>query len=92
MEAAHATPTIAAEIHNMHLQLAFVKAGYGFGLLPERFVARHGRKQAFRSLNPSDFELRMAIAIVRAGSLGSLETAADTLRDGISQMLATRKP
>ena len=27
------TPMIAAEIHNMHLQLAFVQSGYGLGLL-----------------------------------------------------------
>src|SRR5262245_36892744 len=33
---------IAAEIHNMHLQLAFIEAGYGLGLLPERFVKRYG--------------------------------------------------
>src|SRR5579864_3286223 len=32
---------IAAEIHNMHLQLAFIKAGYGRGLLPEGFVRRY---------------------------------------------------
>jgi hypothetical protein len=26
-----------SSIHNMHLQLAFIEAGYGLGLFPERF-------------------------------------------------------
>jgi len=34
MERAGFTPMIAAEIHNMHMQLAFVQSGYGVGLLP----------------------------------------------------------
>src|SRR5689334_5964901 len=34
------TPIIAAEVHNMHLQLAFVQSGYGVGLLPARFIVR----------------------------------------------------
>jgi len=32
---------VAAEIHNMHMQLAFVQAGYGIGLLPARFIGRN---------------------------------------------------
>ncbi|HEY0349334.1 MAG TPA: LysR family transcriptional regulator, partial [Pyrinomonadaceae bacterium] len=36
MERAGFTPMIAAEIHNMHMQLAFVQSGYGVGLLPAR--------------------------------------------------------
>src|SRR5690348_1929842 len=34
------SPAIAAEVHNVHLQLAFVQSGYGVGLLPARFIAR----------------------------------------------------
>ena len=34
MERAGFNPMIAAEVHNMHLQLAFVQSGYGVGLLP----------------------------------------------------------
>src|SRR5581483_7495182 len=36
MERAGIVPTIAAEIHNMHMQLAFVRSGYGVGLRPAR--------------------------------------------------------
>src|SRR5712692_514888 len=46
MERAGFTPMIAAEIHNMHMQLAFVQSGYGVGLLPARFIARN------QSINP----------------------------------------
>jgi len=66
---------IAAEIHNMHLQLAFIKAGYGRGLLPEGFVRRYAGT-AVRMVKPKGFELQMKIAVVCAGPLGSLEAVA----------------
>jgi DNA-binding transcriptional LysR family regulator len=53
MERAGFTPMIAAEIHNMHMQLAFVQAGYGVGLLPARFIARN------HSFNPVEVCLNM---------------------------------
>jgi len=74
---------IAAEIHNMHLQLAFIKAGYGRGLLPERFVRRYAGG-AIRMVKPKGFELRMTIAIVRAGPLGSLDAVAGEFRDRLA--------
>jgi DNA-binding transcriptional LysR family regulator len=70
--------TVTAEIHNMHLQRSLVASGYGLGLLPERFVRREGSKLTVRPVEPKGFNLRMAIAVVRAGSLGANErTAAD---------------
>jgi len=78
---------IAAEIHNMHLQLAFIKAGYGRGLLPERFVRRYAGG-AIRMVKPEGFELRMTIAIVRAGPLGSLEAVAAQFKDHLATAFA----
>jgi DNA-binding transcriptional LysR family regulator len=74
---------IAAEIHNMHLQLAFIKAGYGRGLLPERFVRRYAGA-AVRMVKPKGFELQMKIAIVCAGPLGSLEAVAAQFKDHLA--------
>lgn len=74
---------IAAEVHNMHLQLAFIKAGYGRGLLPERFVRRHAGG-AIRMVKPKGFELKMKVAIVRAGPLGSLEAVAAQFKDHLA--------
>src|SRR5260221_13374734 len=79
--------TIAAEIHNMHLQLAFIKAGHGRGLLPERFVRRYAGG-AIRMIKPKDFELQMTIAIVRAGPLGSLEAVAAQFKDHLATAFA----
>jgi len=79
--------TTAAEIHNMHLQLAFIKAGYGRGLLPERFVRRYAGG-AIRMIKPKDFELKMTIAIVRAGPLGSLEAVAAQFKDHLTTAFA----
>ena len=80
------TPRIAAEIHNMHLQLAFVQAGYGLGLLPARFVAKNNSRDTVAVLRPPSFDLHMSVAIVRVGQLGALERAVGLFEDGIRQL------
>src|SRR5258708_3403260 len=80
---------IAAEIHNMHLQLAFIKAGYGRGLLSEGFVRRYAGA-AVRIVKPKGFELQMKIAIVCAGPLGSLEAVAAQFKDHLATAFARR--
>jgi DNA-binding transcriptional LysR family regulator len=89
------TPMIAAEIHNMHLQLAFVQAGYGLGLLPSRFVASNNSLNSVEVLRPPSFDLHMSVAIVRLGQLGALERAVELLEHGIRHLFeaaSTRKP
>ena len=83
------TPMIAAEIHNMHLQLAFVQSGYGLGLLPARFIARNKSLDTVQVLRPPSFDVRMSVAIVRIGQLGALERAVGLLEDGIRQLFET---
>jgi len=95
MERAGFTPMIAAEVHNMHLQLAFVQAGYGVGLLPARFVAGNNSLDKVEVLRPPSFELHMSVAIVRVGQLGALERAVGLLEHGIRHLFEaanTRKP
>jgi len=89
------TPMIAAEVHNMHLQLAFVQSGYGVGLLPARFIVRNHSIDTVKVLHPPSFDLRPSIAIVRVGQLGALEKAVGLLEHGIRQLFEaanTRKP
>jgi DNA-binding transcriptional LysR family regulator len=86
MERAGFTPMIAAEIHNMHLQLAFVQAGYGVGLLPARFIAGNNSLDKVEVLRPPSFELHMSVAIVRVGQLGALERAVGLLEHGIRHL------
>jgi DNA-binding transcriptional LysR family regulator len=89
------TPMIAAEIHNMHLQLAFVQSGYGVGLLPARFIARNHSIDAVKVLRPPSFDLRPSVAIVQAGQLGALGKAVEQLEHGFRQLLEaadTTKP
>jgi DNA-binding transcriptional LysR family regulator len=89
------TPLIAAEVHNMHLQLAFVQAGYGVGLLPARFIVRNRSIDTVKVLRPPSFALHPSIAIVRVGQLGALEKAVGLLEDGIRQLFEaanTRTP
>ncbi|HET9157524.1 MAG TPA: LysR family transcriptional regulator [Myxococcaceae bacterium] len=80
------TPMIAAEIHNMHLQLAFVQSGYGVGLLPARFIAGNNSLDTVEVLRPPSFALHMSVAIVRLGQLGALERTVELLEHGIRQL------
>ena len=89
------TPMIAAEIHNMHLQLAFVQSGYGVGLLPARFIAGNNSLDTVEVLRPPSFDLHMSVAIVRVGQLGALERAVELLEHGIRHLFEaadTTKP
>jgi DNA-binding transcriptional LysR family regulator len=86
LERAGFTPTIAAEIHNVHLQLAFVQSGYGVGLLPASFITRNNSSDTVQVLRPPSFDLRMSVAIVRAGQLGALERAVGLLEQGIRDL------
>ena len=86
MERASFTPMIAAEVHNMHLQLAFVQSGYGVGLLPARFIARNNSLDTIEVLRPPSFELHMSVALVRVGQLGALEKAVELLERGIRHL------
>src|SRR5437763_12173537 len=80
------TPMIAAEIHNMHLQLAFVQAGYGLGLLSARFIASNNSLRSVKVLRPPSFNLHMSVAIVRVGQLGALERVVELLEHGIRHL------
>lgn len=88
MEKAGAPAIVAAEVHNVYLQLAFIEAGHGLGLLPRRFVRRYAASRALRVVEPDGFELHMTVAIIRAGPLGSLESVAQHFK---SQLAATFK-
>lgn len=87
MQEAGASATVTAEVHNPHLQLSLVASGYGLGLLPERFLRREGSRLAVTTLRPKGFDLRMAIAVVRAGALGALERTAAEFERELSALL-----
>jgi DNA-binding transcriptional LysR family regulator len=92
MERAGFTPLIAAEIHNMHLQLAFVQSGYGLGLLPARFVASTSSLDTVKVLRPPSFELHFSVASVRVGQLGALERAVELLEHRIRDLFKAANP
>jgi DNA-binding transcriptional LysR family regulator len=95
MERAGFTPMIAAEVHNMHMQLAFVQSGYGLGLLPARFIARNRSIDPVKVLHPPSFDLHRSVAIVRVGQLGALGKAVELLAHGFRQLFEaadTAKP
>jgi DNA-binding transcriptional LysR family regulator len=95
MERAGFTPMIAAEVNNIQMQLAFVQAGYGVGLLPARFIARNRSIDRVKILRPPSFDLHRSVAIVRVGQLGALGKAIELLEDGLRQLFEaadTTKP
>jgi DNA-binding transcriptional LysR family regulator len=86
MERAGLTPMIAAEVNNMQMQLAFVQAGYGVGLLPARFIARNRSIAPVKVLRPPSFDLHRSVAIVRVGQLGALGKVVELLEHGLRQL------
>ena len=90
MERAGLTPMIAAEVNNIQMQLAFVQAGYGVGLLPSRFIARNRSIGRLKILRPPSFNLNRSVAIVRAGQLGALGKAVELLEHELRQLLEIR--
>src|SRR5438046_6655591 len=95
MERAGFTPMIAAEVHNMHMQLAFVQSGYGVGLLPARFIARNHSIDPVTVLRPPSFDLPRSVAIVRVAQLGALGKAVELFAQRFRQLCAaadTTKP
>jgi DNA-binding transcriptional LysR family regulator len=95
MERAGFTPMIAAEIHNMHMQLEFIQSGYGVGLLPARFIARNRSIDSVKVLHPPSFDMHRSVAIVRVGQLGALGKAVELLEHGFRQLFEaadTAKP
>jgi DNA-binding transcriptional LysR family regulator len=86
MERAGFTPMIAAEIHNIHMQLAFVQSGYGVGLLPARFIARNHSIHPVKILHPPSFDLHRSVAMVRVAQLGALGKAVELLEHGLRQL------
>jgi DNA-binding transcriptional LysR family regulator len=91
LERAGFTPTIAAEIHNVHLQLAYVQSGYGVGLLPASVIARSNSRDTVEILRPPSFDLHMSVAIVRAGQLGALERAVELMEHGIRDLFEANR-
>ena len=87
MERAGFTPAIAAEVNNIQMQLAFVQAGYGVGLLPSRFIARNRSIGRLKILRPPSFDLHRSVAIVRAGQLGALGKVVDLLENRLRKLL-----
>ena len=95
MERAGLAPMIAAEVNNIQMQLAFVQAGYGVGLLPARFIARNRSIDRVKILRPPSFDLHRPVAIVRVGQLGALGKAVELLEHGLRQLFEaadTTKP
>jgi DNA-binding transcriptional LysR family regulator len=92
MERAGFTPIIAAEIHNLHMQLAFVQSGYGLGLLPARFIARNLSIDPVKVLRPPSFDLRRSVAMVRVAQLGALGKAVEQLAQGFRLLFEATDP
>jgi len=89
------TPMIAAEVNNIQMQLAFVQAGYGVGLLPARFIARNRSIDRLKILRPPSFDLHRSVAVIRVGQLGALEKAVELLEHELRKLLdasGTTKP
>lgn len=83
LEAGGTPMRVAAEVHNLELQLSLVAAGYGLGLFPTRFLSQHSLGDMVACSEPG-LRLPVTIAFVKAGNLGRLEAAATVLQSELS--------
>jgi DNA-binding transcriptional LysR family regulator len=82
LEAAGLPFKVAAEVHNVELQLSLVDAGYGLGLFSRRFLERQlGLRTDRLAFWKEGLSLPVSITFVKAGALGRLEPAASVLQD-----------
>jgi DNA-binding transcriptional LysR family regulator len=66
-------PADAGSVVKAADQLAFVAAGYGLGFVPARFLRSYPNRRELRAIQVPDLRLKMTVAFVQAGRLGSLE-------------------
>jgi DNA-binding transcriptional LysR family regulator len=79
---------VAAEIHNVEMQLSLVAGGLGLGIVPARVLATHPRRRQLEQLTRAGVTLSAAIVFVRAGHLGQLGTAAAFLQETLAEHFA----
>jgi DNA-binding transcriptional LysR family regulator len=79
---------VAAEIHNVEMQLSLVAGGLGLGMVPARLLATHPRRRHLEQLTRTGVTLSAAIVFVRAGHLGQLDTAAEFFQNALAEHFA----
>jgi len=78
VESAGAPLHIAAEVHDVGLQLSLAERGLGVALLP-RQRAMALRRPQLRRIAPPGLRLAMQVSLVQAPHLGALQQAVDWL-------------
>jgi DNA-binding transcriptional LysR family regulator len=82
---------VAAEIHNIEMQLSLVASGIGTGIVPARFLAAHARRRRVETVSNTGVELDASVVFIRAGHLGRLDTAATFLEQTLREHFAARR-
>jgi DNA-binding transcriptional LysR family regulator len=76
---------ISAEVHDVAMQQALIRSGFGLGVLPSR---RYTARDELRRIDVPGFRSDFAVSVVRAPHLGRLDRAVDHLEDTLRQRLA----
>lgn len=79
---------LAADVIGRDMQLSMVARGMGLGLASERAVRTSPYRRALRFVPLEDFQLTATVAVLHAGSLGSLDPVADLLQSQLTRQLA----
>jgi DNA-binding transcriptional LysR family regulator len=81
---------VAAEIHNVEMQLSLVAGGLGLGIVPARLLATHPRRRHLEPLTRTGIALSVAIVFTRASHLGQLDVAAEFFQNALAEHFAPR--
>ncbi|MBA5778438.1 LysR family transcriptional regulator [Stappia sp. F7233] len=71
------TLKVAASIWGVPQQLSLIAEGVGLGLIPRRMIAASAQADRLKVIEVPDFSARLAVWVLRARDLGSLEEVVD---------------
>ena len=72
--------TVAAELHNPDLQLAFIIGNLGLGMLRATFLQRHPMRTSLRIIDHPNFRISIRVAFLRGRHLGARQRVVQELQ------------
>lgn len=79
---------VSAEVHDVAIQQALVRAGFGLGVLPSRRCDATAARDNLRRIEVPHFRFGYTVSMVRAPHLGRLDLAVDHLEAALRRRFA----
>lgn len=83
------TLNVAASIWGVPQQLSLIAEGVGLGLIPRRMIAASAQADRLKVIDVPDFSARLAVWVLRARDLGSLDAVVDEVEKTARNVFAS---